>query len=377
MNEQVPEMDDARTKEWTAFEKFRDYRGKLGEFESLFTRIFTDKKFAFYSDTVANFKRNCGGILGADLVVLGVKVMQLIRDGQQDYAHEVLRALYRKNYKLPCEISPGKLVPYTLVMLEPKKTVAIIRWVLSRIFPEELIYYYHPERKCHDRPISQENGKIHEALPSLWKYVQIADKESMIHSNNDFVRLAYAEDVLQKYISEIVSLYDAGGKGLFLNHSPQNLSYNDAFSSDCEGINVRFIWKGFEEIPDDLLHFSRYLAFIVKGEQEEIRGKFPRTADIATWQLRLPENNFPDEKFHIGIHEVNAHQNWCSKWPMFVNKGEACSDLRAIAIPNMHGELAKEYALYNNDNFLHNDEHVFQVLFDVSNIVPPRAKSKG
>lgn len=367
MKEQVPEEMETRVKELTGFGKFQDYRGKLGKFEDFLNAAFTDKKFPYYSDTVANFKRKCKGILGPDLMVLGVQIVQLIRDGQRDFADEVLRALFREDYKLPGEISPGKMVPYTVVMLEPRKTIAAIRWVVSNVFPEELIYLYQSEKRCHDRPLSPENSKVHEALPSLWKYVQVAEKERLMHSNNDFVRLAYAEDVLSKHIQSIAALYRKGGMGLHLNHSCQHVDWKDSFAAENKGVDIRLVALGCFEIPDDLLHFSQYFAFIVKGEQSEVCGMFPREADVATWQLRLPENNFPEKtRFNVGIHEENVHENWRKKWPMFVSKGKAHTGLGAIGIPYMHGELAKEYGVYTFDNIIQKTSHPLQVLFDLS-----------
>ena len=244
--------------------------------------------------------------LSAQLRVIGNLMATLKRDGKTQ-ALEVLReSRVDRLYIFPGETVPlEKIVPVTLVMFDPKRTLAMVRWILECHWMNLDAYLGHEEFFSERQKI--QTSELFQLFPSLEK------ASRMRHQCGNYegweLGYAYQVDVLRKFV--VPEGFDAMAIGFG--------QYNDHFeiSPPFPFSKTKRVEEGGEEI-ECLAHFL----FLVQANQKDVLSHFTREEqeNIATWQFRTHPESLT-EYMTVGMHLDVEHERWQSQKRTYASLG--------------------------------------------------------
>lgn len=349
---------------WDNFGIFQQHRGQLGVFVRFLEEIFGDKESSYFCESPSQFRRL--NFFSGDLLALGNKIMQLKRQGETEFMEEVLRALRISKYLLPGEEPIDKeTTPVTLLMLDPKKTIFLLRAMMPYGFFDELSVFVNPQqisRQWVER-IRPSIPKIFDLFPSLKKYVRFwteaatpREKELDRSRAADCIRSAYLVDVVTNFWPHL-------GELAIRKHFIDSRQFvGDACGFDRNDSVFELDWKENQERHFKTSEFGSSFLYAVKGERTEVLSRFPRNLQkrIASWQLRVPKDIGYQ---YIGLHEADEHLFWKKRWPIFASRGEkgVSHDLGAILMPCRYSVLSGKYLTFGYER----PQKPFRLLFEI------------
>ncbi|MBX4201027.1 hypothetical protein KW786_02765, partial [Candidatus Parcubacteria bacterium] len=247
-----------------------------------------------------------------DLRVVGNKLAVLRRDGLADAEGELMSAFRDPAHVLTGETIPlHETVPVTILMLDPARTLAMIRWLIAGHW-DNLNGQMVGED---DRDLTT---KLFAAFPSLTEFTALRRKWGN-YEGWDLLAALY-KDVAGRFP------IDREWRGL----SPAHDIYNDHIELWGEG--------SFQRDGHRIEAPSNMFGFVIEAEQSEVLARFDRQqqAELATWQLHLPKalvsvwtdvarsrqyNKAGYGSVRIGFYPEMDHPRWCKDYPALTSVG--------------------------------------------------------
>ncbi len=316
-------------------------RGKLGFMTETLANI-ADK-----ADTPTAFLNELNGLF-SDARVLADFYAQLRRDGCDEAAEELLRALGDKGHVLPGETVPiEKTKKCVLVMFAPEKTLRLLEFMHSDGMGIYLRYvsvchrhFIHGETVPGLNSLSTIGGSVpdtlailQETIPSIWKYALPVE-----HSVNCFdadishelpFLAAYIEDIFAKCVRK-------EARQLFYYSRLKPLAVCNRFDLlKLEGIRPK-------ELERIYLTSCGGFAFWAEGDIADVRSLFTRDEqdDMAFWEFALPavidESRNP---LRVVLFKEEEYERWKRERPAFVSK----------SVTHGYGVLRFPYANFFSD----------------------------
>lgn len=234
-------------------------RGKLGGIANIMKGFMEDNT----SPTAALGKWD--DFFGKARVMMNT-LATLQRDGQNVAFNDLFAALTDQNFLFPGEVLPVEQTrPLTLVMLEPKKTIAFLRWLLEDHWDTLRPYVFAPEKER-----TELVTQLYAEFPSLEEQVRVFRNHGY---EGKELRAAYEIDVTSTFPEKALQ------KGMKLELVFQQ--WNDHI-------------EGMGEIP---------FVYLFEMEQSEVLKLFSRKNQkrIATWRLDVPKSVAVAS---IGLHSL-------------------------------------------------------------------------
>jgi hypothetical protein len=264
---------------------FATCRGKFGNLLS----IVED-----FGETPSAFCRRFDDFTG-QARVMGNLLATLKRDGH-DYAHDQLGNALKGNHVFPGEVLPVEQTrPVTLVMFDPIKTVAMVKWLTQAYWM------------------------------SLNAYLDFLDGQGKTGFHNDDFELTKnlfeLFPALEGYSRKRRKSGDYEGWDLAKAFDE---SVTDRFEAPEGASKLRLLrgqWN--DHVEWDHSGHSTALGYMVEGDQASVLRKFSRETQkkIGTWQINLPKNQATCAGVCFGIHEESEHGISRKKHPAFTSKG--------------------------------------------------------
>lgn len=243
--------------------------------------------------------------LSAQLRVIGNLMATLKRDGKSEALEALRESLVDPLYVFQGETIPlEKTSPVTLVMFDPKRTLAMLRWILECHW-QNLDDYLKGEEFFSERHKVQ-TIELFKLFPSL----EAASRMRSQCGDYEGWELAYAYqvDVLQK-----IKLPTG-----FVPMTIPYGQYNDHFEfSDSHHALTK---KVNEDGP--VVKCLHHFAFLVKADQKDVLSHFTREEqeNIATWQFRVhPES--VEHQCEVGLHLETEHEEWQGRKRTYASLG--------------------------------------------------------
>jgi hypothetical protein len=202
--------------------------------------------------------------------IMGNLLAQLKRDGKEVAYEELTHALWDPSFLIMGEtVALEKTIPFTILMLEPQKTLGLMEWVadknqpityLERLFSGLTGWDGAPQYElCRVRTVSVSG------LPTVF---------------NDSIRLGNQQ------------------------------------------------WNRDNSVSLDILSRALPFVYVFFGKnQAEVLSKIDRKLQdrVATWQINVPSYMLNwSPKFAIGFHTEQEHSIWEGRYPALVSKGVSC-----------------------------------------------------
>lgn len=257
--------------------------------------------------TPTQFCRKLGKIT-KDLRVMGNKIATLRRDGKQEAAQALLRALTVPGYRIPGEEIPlEKTVPITLIMFMPEKCMHMLQWIIEG---DSSDLNTHMDCRKGEKPYYRQEltERLFELFPSLYA----GCRHRLLNQRYEGIDLRYA---LYKDVTSRFSI-PSGFQPLHINHG----QYNDhtellpgVYDSDHIEVNN-------EDVP-----CMGYFAFWAEGDQKTALSPFSREQQelMGTWQFHVHPSVLKKVKEApvFGLHTEDQHQEWSHSMSGFESAG--------------------------------------------------------
>lgn len=289
MTKQVPE-ECAQIAELERFvagnEMFARLRGKLGKplcaiIEEMISR----------ASSPTNFQERLDRFFG-DLRPVARELAVLVRDGEEAAKRELTLALTIAEHRLPFE--PTCVIPkrtFTAVMLDPPRTLAMIRWLTMR------------DRCSLQEHFAGRSTSLTSTLFSVFPRFALNCIE-MIGGN-----VSVGQELSNAYEGVVRDKFEDGLKGL-CSYGPRALCLG-LMQWECD----RELGAGWTSPP---------YCYLIEGTQADALSCFNRIDQccIGTWQFELPETIDPvtQPMHHVGFHLEEEHEAWSKQEPDYVSK---------------------------------------------------------
>ncbi len=257
---------------------FRELRGKLGG--ECLARLINDLAETTASPTewLARWDK-----LSSKVRVVGSLLARWKRDGHEAARGQLVQALMAIDHRLPYEdTAPVAKVPLTLLMLDPVRTMAMIRWIVCdnwKNLDDYLINNYPP---------TELTRELFAQFPTLEEHALKRRKNcnyegwELCRAYHDTVVGHFTSDPARSLLSQRIDLCLECGQ------------YHDRLEIDY-----------------------LVLAYVVPAEQRDVISFFSRDEQdqIATWQLRVPETVNLKFSREFGFHPEPEHTSWQHEYP--------------------------------------------------------------
>lgn len=287
MTKQVPEDDQMKVLEEfvTGNRAFAKLRGKLvgsiaGTVGDIVSSTSSPTEFLQqYDEFVATVR------------IIGNKLACFRRDGMVLAERQLTKALQARDHRLPFEATaPCPKQPFTVVMLDPERTLAMIRW-LTMEFWKTLEDYLDGNRE------SSITNELFQAFPTLE-----ANSRRRLQQGS-FV----GGDLVNSWIQTVEYAFDVESRTKFGKLSPRELFLS--LSQYDDHIEISKVWSG------------RPYAYVVSGTQADVLSCFSREQQslVGTWQLNVPDTMPLHSYGEIGFHIESEHSAWTEENPDYVS----------------------------------------------------------
>ena len=266
---------------------FRRHRGQLCHGAQFLSKLASEAK------SPAAFCKNWNALTG-DLRILGNMMAKLSRDDREFALRELVGALSDPDHLFPGESHPiEKTVPVTLLMLDPARTLLMVKWILECHWMD-LANYIGEKRnlKIDGTFYRGKRREITEALfarfPSLEEEFEWRIQRGDLYEGPDLLR-SHHREVDEKY-------------GHLQGNSPR-----------FGGKKSRALAIELPQYNDHLEITGASFAYLVEADQKEVLSFFTREEQktVATWQFRvLPESVDHRWDIRVGIHPEDEHGHW-------------------------------------------------------------------
>jgi hypothetical protein len=260
-------------------------------------------------------KKKLREFFGAALI-MGNKLAQLHFSGQKKAYSELEGALTRDHFVFTYESVPlDKTRPVTILMLEPEKTIVLLRWMAEgRTAELNRFVGFDPLSHFKNYEVQEVTRELFKVFPSLESHV----KESLRtdRDNGSELALIFKEAIVGLPDSFPGSLPLISDNMEYLLHTTEHGGSGSIFT-----FPIAWMFPGKDQ--------AQVLAMFSRDDQKR----------VATWQIDVPEislkhnGGFRDIK--IGVHPEHEHRIWEKKAPAFTSKG----------LSNGHGTLYHSYSL--------------------------------
>lgn len=359
--------------------ELRKTRGKLKNLVPFLEEMLFEEDSPWYGESPNQIDSKLAQLL-PKIPALMRLMAQLKRQGNEDLVRAILNALATENQLLPGEQPANtKLVPVTVFMLAPAKTLVLLEWFQQIIYTENLLKPELEELPQDLPPDAREremkyrekvrglNQKLLQAYPSLTELLRV---NTFLKGPAEFyfkegypLRLAHIQDALlhlQPHLNELVTTCTSPEKAFdrYTFLTPLKVEFHPLstergrITADIkwhslnghEFRNLKVVYKNAfdRKIPDYCDTFSGSFLFAAYGrEQDELLQSLPRElqGELATWQFRLPapliQHGHPE--LVVGLHHHELQGQWKKKWPLFVSAGQN-HGLSAIAFPTVNSD---------------------------------------
>lgn len=278
---------EALRKELIGNRTFRSCRGKL--FDVFF-------KIVEKSENPTQFCSMWDGQT-PDMLIMGNLLAKYKRDGWI-FAYESLKnALMSDDYLFPEEIIPiNQTIPFTAVMLEPKKTLTLVNWLLSVHWCE--LNCYLDEKDGATGLTFHSSGLTHKLFENFPSLEEFCRERRMYYPYE-------GADLLKAYEKEICKSF---GEDIF----------QDMESLKGQGLHlIQGQWNDHvEEVH------SMYFVYAFPAEAKDILCKFNREQQkkMAVWTFNFPKiQMWEGFRPAIGLHVEQEQKKWFNKYPMNVS----------------------------------------------------------
>jgi hypothetical protein len=300
MKKQVPESNDREQQMAELRESLRGHRvfGKIRGNHNGGLMLAIDHALS-QSSSPSDFCRKWDEISG-DLRIIGNIMAVLKRDGKTEALEALRKSLLDPNYSIPGEtIRLEKVVPLTLVMFEPEKTLSMLRWIIKGHWMDL------------DQMLDNEGGgegmslakEMFSNFPSLREATE--KRRERDHYEGWELGFAYQVDILRKI--EVPEHFHP------LHLSPGQ--YNDHLE-----LTPPFPFTKTMEIKSgaEWVQCLAYFGFWVEADQKEALSLFTREQQesIATWQFQIHPDSLSQERgcMEVGLHPENEHNHWSREY---------------------------------------------------------------
>ncbi len=244
--------------------------------------------------------------LSAQLRVIGNLMATLKRDGKSEALEALRESLVDPLYVFQGETIPlEKTSPVTLVMFDPKRTLAMLRWILECHWQNLDNYLFNEDFFLERQKV--QTTELFQLFPSLEKASRM--RSQLGEYEGWELAYAYQVDVLNKF--NIPAGFD-----------PMSIAwgqYNDHFelSYGLGGTKVRRMSDDEPEIK--CLH---HFAFLVPVDQKDVLSHFTRQeqGNIATWQFRVHPESVVNQR-EVGLHLEPEHADWQGRKRTYASLG--------------------------------------------------------
>ncbi|MDE1874625.1 MAG: hypothetical protein KGH68_00965 [Patescibacteria group bacterium] len=234
--------------------------------------------------------------------VVGNILAQLRRDGRNRAYHEMLEALQKEDFLFTHESVPlESTTPVTVLMLEPARTLVMMKW-MAEARTAELLAFVGIQGRWQRLGWSVQSitEKLFGAFPTLEKRTR--EGHAAGQDNGQELSAAYGDA-----LAGLPNSFE--GALPFMTDRYRQLIE----TSETGGSSSMFIFP---------------LAFLFIGRrQDEVLSMLDRGAQdrVATWQLHVPtlslRYNSTFEYINIGFHPEAEHGVWAKKLPSFTSAG--------------------------------------------------------
>jgi hypothetical protein len=285
MTKRVPEDQVATLRDGLSNNRaFRKHRGKLGcSVVQLLTNFIGETTSP--TQALRQFDEMTG-----ELRILLNNLACLRRDDMTAAEEQLVNALNTRDHRLPFEsTSPVPTRPYVVVMLDPHRTLTMIKWITQGHWMD---LNYHLDGDSTTLTTAMFN-----LFPTLEKYS--LKRRSDDEYEGWELMSAQLDSVTSVFKEDLEKLTGLSPRRLFMGYG----CYNDHLE----------IAPTFSADPP--------FGYLVKGTQDQVLSCFDRSRQpmVATWQLRLPETNDPLMK-GVGFHLEEEHEAWSDEYPDHVSK---------------------------------------------------------
>jgi hypothetical protein len=294
MKKQVPEVPkeqqiDDLINQLKSNDAFRQHRGRLRWGASFLSDL------ASKANSPSAFCRNWDALTG-DLRVIGNMMAKLSRDDREFALSELTAALSDADHLFPGESHPiEKTVPVTLLMLDPDRTLLMIRWILE----------------CHWGDL----GNYLDVKRGVKIDAAFHKGERQTTTETLFAKFPSLEEETWKRIRGSLLWYV--GPELFESHRrdvDQQYGHFKGGFGGFGGKNFKALTVGWTQYNDDLeINYGKGFAYFVEADQKEVLSFFTRAEQktVATWQFRvIPETTNRLGHVNIGLHPESQHAHW-------------------------------------------------------------------
>lgn len=225
------------------------------------------------------------------------------RDGWE-YAHKELTMYLKvRQHLLPGETIPvEQTTPFVVIMLDPKRTLALLHWLLEVNWIElnDWLRRKDGHGDAETICVSPITNHLFAQFPTLEENT----RERRLQGDYE------GWDLTKSHLESVLSQFPEINKSNFLPLSLSPGQHNDHVE----------IWR-------------HPFCFVTEGHQRDILKSFSREKQgkIATWQLNIPTMLLSSRSIHeprsqqfqgeIGFHVEAEHSKWKSKSPSLVSKG--------------------------------------------------------
>lgn len=258
---------------------------------------------------------------------------KLKRAGEMEKLEELFRYLTIPNLLLPGETITGEaLIPATVFMLDPERTMLAINWSVTTPEVDWYRYFLRGIAECELTP------RMFELFPSIRERESNEWKEEIPPENHAGWLLghAYCNDVLAKFRHDfkIDDGLRISSSACFNPHNirlPANFwhyaqKYPLWFYGKEQGKDFRYMQEVDYEIGDQSLgrpSVNPYYAFMQKGPKKDVLKQFSRDEQkkLGVWEFHLPKS-FAHYCYNylIGFHPESEHKRWSKEWPLFASR---------------------------------------------------------
>ncbi|MEI6057728.1 MAG: hypothetical protein WCQ60_02035 [bacterium] len=222
--------------------------------------------------------------------VMGNLLAQFKRDGLTTAYDELFGALHSESHLFPGEVIPiEETTPVTLVMLDPKRTFLMLKWLLEEHWDSLNAYLEWKEGRL-DREPSDLVKQLFEAFPTLEKHT--TERRRRGDYEGDDLIAAYTDTVFSKFpmVTTSIKLFD---DRCLLEHDQ---------------------WNDHVEIG------QHPFCLLLRMEQSEVLKMFSRKEQklVATWQFNAPKML---KNYGVGLHPESFHAGFSKSHPALVSLG--------------------------------------------------------
>ena len=287
-------------------------RGKLGSFISG-----KANKWITETDSPTSFLNKWDDFFGKVRVMTNL-LAQFHRDGMKVAYDQLLRALESKTHFFPGETIPIEQTrPVTILMLEPKKTLIFLRWLLEEHWDTLRAFVIWKDGETGHNVLGrkvEKPGQLTEQLYEEFPTLETLARKHFYEYEGQELALSYKQTVTDTFRRSVLS------KG-----RASELPYGE--------------WN-------DHIEYVGHIPFVYvfEMEQSEVLKLFSRKdqSRITTWQFNVPKVL---KHFYIGLHPEALHGPFEKSRPTFVSCGESCgfSGLVFVDNPLRSSSNDKEY----------------------------------